>query len=176
MLIIFIAVFTIMSGKHIDDASDSSIAGFPQTKARRDKPRAVTFSRFSTMLVFPRADDKKAHYSRPDIESFKREAMLDVRALRRILASTPAAEVGEGVLLNCIGLEGLLSQDVMEAAMAARRAHVRAVLGEHRDQVRRGVGSAEMLALVSMQSSLRAQRRAERIAVGYLRLATSEDI
>jgi len=144
---------------------------FSREEIKYGKPRMVTFSPVSTAAVIPRDSTTKVHYSLQDIEAFKQETAMNVRALRHILASTPAAEVGNEVLLHCIGVENFLSQDVMGAAMAAKSAHIRSVLEEHQGQVQRGTGSVERLALVSMQSSLRARIRAEMVALGYSRLA-----
>ena len=71
-------------------------------------------------------------------------------------------------LTFAVGLEGLISRDVMARSQAqkeTRMNHARAVLQEHREQKLRGQVSASRLARVAKQSSGWSRQRAHRVAV-----------
>ena len=128
--------------------------------------RSVSFSPTSEMfIVLPQESYKSMFYSQEDIDIFKRNSYRDALQMRRHFAS--GEEISREVLYDCMGLENLVSQEVLQRIRLKRRAHVNAVL---REQQRGTNSSINSIAMVSMIHSRWARQRAEKIALSYVRL------
>ena len=122
------------------------------------------------MAIIPQDNTAEKAYSREEMRHFKQALLLDVLRLRHEFASTPAEDITQEQLSRCTGLEHLLSQAALMNITAAKQAHLDAVLEEQRNQDQRNTLDEDKLSRVSMNSSRWARVRAERLAVGYVRL------
>lgn len=113
-------------------------------------PNPVTFSDTSEMVfVSNRPEDRAAAwYSQDDHDRFELEAIRDARRMARLLGSIPATALPEVEdELNVIGIEMLLSSDLLRHLAVRRREHLRAILVGQRHCNER------QLALLSERSS-----------------------
>jgi hypothetical protein len=103
----------------------------------------------------------KTWYSEKDKVLFKSVLHRDVRSFQHLLATTPMEELSQEALYECIGLEGLLSIELMYYVKSKRRDHVRSIIK------RQEMLSDEQLALSSVRSSFASRERAQQLAAGY---------
>ncbi len=71
------------------------------------------------------------------------------------------------MLLQCLGLENLLSDKALERATRNRRSHVRKVLKEQERQWKLNIWDAEAICRVSESSSTKSKDKAMKLAIGY---------
>ena len=139
----------------------------------RGRPRGVSFDTTNQVTIIPDDRPEVKAYTQDEILTFKQNAALDVQRLRQHLASANNEAESDGndeqILYHFIGLEDYVSQARVRNLLAARRAHVVAVLWEQLSQVR-GEVDVDRLASVSTSSSRSARVRAEQMAAGYMNL------
>eukprot|EP00579_Thalassiosira_antarctica_P023696 CAMPEP_0201985246 /NCGR_PEP_ID=MMETSP0904-20121228/86379_1 /ASSEMBLY_ACC=CAM_ASM_000553 /TAXON_ID=420261 /ORGANISM="Thalassiosira antarctica, Strain CCMP982" /LENGTH=137 /DNA_ID=CAMNT_0048538863 /DNA_START=180 /DNA_END=590 /DNA_ORIENTATION=+ len=123
--------------------------------------RAVRFSQFSEVVVFPHEIMDSNAYSPADVRRFKQDLISDARVMARLLATSPAVMITEDDLLECIGIELFLKRGLARQAKERKQAHLNAIIaGQY-------LFSEEELANLSAISSRWAQGRAVNCAANY---------
>jgi hypothetical protein len=114
---------------------------------------------------------KKAWNSKHEMNSFKDAFLRDGRKMARFLAATPIDGVTSDELCHCIGIEFLISPELLAKTREGKRVHTATVLSEQaRHQRVIGSCNAEKLARVSRENSLSSRRRAHKIAIVYQKM------
>ncbi len=129
-------------------------------------------------IRYPTNEENHAKwYSRDDEASFKRQKWRDVAKYSSVLSSNVNVRDDESKtkerLLKCVGIDHLLSRDVVKKSQEitlARKVHVRAVLRRQEVLLRHGIEDPEDLAQVAMSSSRFARERSHRVAVMMMAL------
>ena len=90
----------------------------------------VSFSQFSQLALFPedKTESSKKWYSKEENRSFRQQLANDIRQIRRNLPANDAS----GREYEYVGIETLLSPEVMRLVAAKRRHHIAAILEEQR--------------------------------------------
>jgi hypothetical protein len=125
----------------------------------------VCFSRRVTRYWFQYPDKQevsKRWISKKDKTLFEQAMGHDVQSLRCLLTTTPMEEFENDILYDCIGLEALVSRQVMRFLKERKREHVRSVVKMQHCL------NDKQLAEYSMSRSLSSRERAQQIAHGYL--------
>jgi hypothetical protein len=87
--------------------------------------------------------------------------------MAKFLATTPRGNITNDELVNCIGIEFLLSPELLAKARDGKRLHSAAVLSEQAHQRVFGECIVDDLARISRDSSRSSRRRAYNIATVY---------
>eukprot|EP00970_Alexandrium_tamarense_P000658 scaffold69_cov198-Alexandrium_tamarense.AAC.98 len=102
---------------------------------------------------------KKAWNSKHEMSSFKDAFLRDGR------------KMASDELCHCIGIEFLISPELLAKTREGKRVHTATVLSEQaRHQRVIGSCNAEKLARVSRENSLSSRRRAHKIAIVYQKM------
>jgi hypothetical protein len=101
------------------------------------------------------------------MNAFKRTLLNDGRRKAKFLATTPRGNVTNDELVNCIGIEFLLSSKLLAKARDGKRLHSAAVISEQAHQRVFGECNVDDLARISRDSSRSSRRRAHTIASIY---------
>ena len=127
----------------------------------RPGSRAVRFSQFSEVVVFPQESMDSNAYSPADMSRFRQDFISDTQFMVRLLATAPAVMMTEDDLLGCIGIELILQRELARQAQERKQAHRHAIIaGQY-------VFNKEKLANMSAISSRWAQDRAVNYAANY---------
>ena len=125
------------------------------------RSRAVRFSKFSEMVVFPHEIMDSNAYSPANLRRFKQDFISDARVMAKLLATAPAVILTEDDLLECIGIELFLKRGLARQAKERKQAHLYTIIaGQY-------LFSKEELANASAISSRWAQGRAVNCASDY---------
>jgi hypothetical protein len=89
------------------------------------------------------------------------ELMCDVQEVQHLLSTTPMEAVEKEELYKCIGLENLLSRELMHYARDKKREHTRSIVKMQH------MLSDGQLSACAMQSSSQSRERAQKLAAGY---------
>jgi hypothetical protein len=142
-----------------------------QQAAVVSKSKSVRFSPNSTMYQFrypTKEENKSKWYSWQEEATFKRQRWRDVAHYSLSMTQREAATSPNELLLKCVGIDHLISRDVIakaEEIECARKEHVRTVLERQEMLWRHGVEDIDDLAQVSMSSSRFARKKSHSIAV-----------
>ena len=161
--------------------SSNLIVDFPSYPRQRNGPRTSSKSvRFAThyegvYVDYPSEEVSKRWYSEKEMKHFKHRIGQDSMLCSKVImdirdgAVTVEDEVAsKKFLVNCVGLEHLISRDVPKrynSIKKGRKEHSRLVLGEQKRQKNTCDVSSVMLAHVSKRSSEPSYMRAHNIAM-----------
>lgn len=153
--------FVERSTSQLADESYSSSNG---EETRMDVQKQVRFGEDITTYYSQYPDENEISrrwISTEEKRLFTQEMSHDVRILRCLLSSTPMEFVDEETLYECIGLECLLSIEVMQLVKERRKRHPRSIVQmQHKlDQ--------DQLAAYAISRSLESKERAQKLASGY---------
>jgi hypothetical protein len=149
------------------------LVGFPSSPRQSGNEQSTSKSvSFATSVhgVYIKYSSSLKHakwYSEEEQTGFQRVMLRDVLICSRKLASCERSDLTVEDHIRCVGLDHLISRDVMQRyadVRDGRRQHVRAVLEAQDRQRRRSVNSPEDLAHISSESSRAARMRSYRIA------------
>lgn len=121
----------------------------------------------------PVSNSEKRWYSEQDFTHFRKVMIRDAIECSFVIQNVLASEhdkrsvVEDFIINNCIGLEHLISRDVLgrcKDSRDERKRHARVVIKEHTRLLRSGSYSVERLASVSEASSKTARRRSRKFA------------
>jgi hypothetical protein len=127
------------------------------------KGKQVCFSEIKTTLVkYPSREEISERWdSKKERDVFEYEIMRDVQEVQRLLSTTPLEAVETEDLYKFVGLENLLSKEMMHYVRDEKREHVRSIVKMQH------MLSDEQLAACAMQSSSQSRERAQKLAAGY---------
>lgn len=153
------------------DVQARASAATSTNKAPASAPkRSVRFSQMSSLAFIekPSKDiiDVK-WYSKADRAHFKQTLKLDVMRMQRILATVPKEFITEDVLITCVGMEHLMSQELTFRTLQRRSEHRGAVMGEQDRQEFLYLQDDEAIRESSEKFTQWSRERAHRLAVGY---------
>jgi hypothetical protein len=130
----------------------------------------VTFANMAEVSLIdkpPQDDIDKTWNSKQEMNAFKRTLLNDGRRMAKFLANTSRGSVTNDELVNCIGIEFLLSPELLAKARDGKRLHSAAVLSEQARQRVFGECNADDLARISRDNTRSSRRRAHTIASMY---------
>ena len=148
----------------------------PQNNTDQSSPKRclVSFSEMTQVVtVEPPAppDAENIWHSKQDKALFKRALVNDVRRISSRLSDTPRDSVPQDELYECLGLECLLSPELLARSVEGRRLHTDAILSEQAHQRVFANDDEEddgsYLSYMSAVSSKPTRERAHQLAVGY---------
>lgn len=153
-------------------ADDSSVV---DTNARRLMRLNVHFSNTSTLAVYqlsPEEENAIKWDSTEDRQRLRCNQKLDVIRIRHKIQRyiEHSAEDNDQMLLECLGLENLLSDKALKRAAKRRRDHVRKVLEEQDRQLALNFWDIEAISRVSESLSTSSKEKAKALATGYWNL------
>lgn len=143
----------------------------------RSTPRAVTFSEYSELVVYPddsKSDKSTKWYSSKDRNRFRQSVIDDARRVSQEIKDLPPGEVmTHNQLCQCLGIEVFLGS--ARCAEQARRSHIAAVLSEHYRQKHNGTYDIENLSGVSKRTSEWSTTRAWMLADRFAAIRMDEN-
>mmetsp|Transcript_6101 Transcript_6101/g.12466 ORF Transcript_6101/g.12466 Transcript_6101/m.12466 type:complete len:197 (-) Transcript_6101:119-709(-) len=160
------------SSGHTDDSSAAAV----DTNARRLMLLNVHFSSASTLAIYqlsPEEENAIKWDSAEDRQRFRCNQKLDVIRIRhkiQLCKEHHSAEDNDQMLLECLGLENLLSYKTLKRAAKRRRDHVRKVLEEQESQLALNFWDVEAISRVSESSSTLSKEMAKTLATRYWNL------
>lgn len=140
------------------------IVDFPEIREQR----IVRISSTSTMFIeFRTEEDKSKKWtSAEDNRRFRQNLRRDVMDMRRRVESNPES-ISQEELWQCLGMESLLSNELVRNSFEQRMMHRQAVLAEQRRQLLLHIHDEEELCRVSEIHSQWGRERCFKIAAGY---------
>jgi hypothetical protein len=149
--------------------------------SKKNRKKSVSFSKYSTAIEidYPTIEEIAAKWYAHDEEIYFRSLVpRDATVCSMMWVRNVTDEVPYELLIRCIGVDHLLSDDVSQRYLkfkSARKTHVDTVLKEQEQQRERYECSTEELAYVSEESSKWARERAHKAAKLFMMAdATSE--
>lgn len=142
------------------------------------RPRAVSFSEFSSLVFIPKANEAESEsmwYSTEEKESIRQDLIRDATRMARTMNGTPVRSITPEHLVQCIGLEPFVTPGLARRMGQQKRAHVQAVLLEQRSQRTRGISDLDKLASISRDTSGEMTERSHRLAMGYTQLIGDDE-
>lgn len=138
--------------------------------------KSVSFSPMSRVAHIdrPTRDEKKdIWYSRQDKEIFKHIFSYDISHCSQMLMAKAAAgePLSEEEMIECVGLESVISRNIAERVMKMKRMHVDMILSEQKLQKNFRVHDEVKLARTSDKSSQESRTRSYKIAVRLMGLS-----
>ena len=140
---------------------------------RREQRRNVRFSSMSilTFVEYPTKEiNAKKWTSTEDRKSSRQAQLSDVLKTRSLIESKPRESLSQEEILQCIGIESLLTNKVLKYTCEKRRMHKQAVLAEQQRQQSLHIHDDEDLCQISEIHSQWSRERAHKIALGYSRM------
>ncbi len=140
---------------------------------RREQRRNVRFSELSTLafIEYPtKESNAKKWISTEDRKSSRQAQLSDVLKTRSLIESKPRESLSQEEILQCIGIESLLTNKVLKKTCEKRRMHRQAILAEQQRQQPLHIHDAENLCQISEIHSQWSREKAHKIAVGYSRM------
>mmetsp|Transcript_31115 Transcript_31115/g.53176 ORF Transcript_31115/g.53176 Transcript_31115/m.53176 type:complete len:180 (+) Transcript_31115:131-670(+) len=131
---------------------------------------SVSFAETSNVVLieYPSQEElRRRWYSMQERAFLKREVLRDACKMSRKLTTTPMEDISLEDLFQCIGLEGLLTPELMLAVRKGKRYHSRSILLAQHLQCQRNITDAEELSLISQQNSESTRTRSQEIAARY---------
>ena len=114
---------------------------------------------------YPSTDEvTKRWNSKKDKHTFQQQLIHDVQSIRLLLSTTPMDALEKEVLYECVGLEALISIQVMRFVKEKRRRHTRSIV-EMQDCL-----SEDHLSAYAESQSSESRERAQKIAAGNLKI------
>lgn len=152
------------------------IVDFPSSSLStlKEQLKSVRFAPFCDVkLVEYTSSSEMRWYSEQDFSHFRkimiRDAIRCSFAMQKVFANEHNRRAStRDLFIKCIGLEPLISRDVLargQAIAVERKRHAECVLREQRRLIRSGSFSVERLASVSQASSKTARKRSRKFAV-----------
>ena len=138
------------------------------------RSHAVTFSICSDLYIVPASEQDRSTtwYTSEDKQGFRRSMVKSIRKITRELEELPmGATMTQCQLLNCLGIELLITSGVARSAAEVRRAHIDAILSEQRLQKLQGVCDIDRISSISEERSHWTVERARKLATGYAALS-----
>lgn len=118
-----------------------------------------------TFVDIPTQDEaRKIWYNKQDRMQFKITQRKDRERVSHILASSSSESITQEDLCECIGMENLLSINVMIRTLEHKQNHVNTIVSEQRRQRSLNIHDEEYLGLVAANSSRLSRERSQRIA------------
>lgn len=161
-------------------SEEDLIVGFPRQSSETNNfevaEKFVRFSKYSTAknIAYPTREQISAKwYSKADEDRFKRDIMRDATICSMWwMEGIEGKKITKDLLMECVGLDHLMSDDVMERyreVQMTRRIHVQTVLNEQKLQRELNALSSSRLAHVAKQSSQWPRERAQMTAEMFLK-------
>lgn len=130
------------------------------------RPRAVTFSQYSSLALISKDDMKSKWYSAEEKQEIRQALIRDVRHMSKELDCTDA--IGAEQLYQCVvGIENCMTHGLARHVAKKRREHTDAILAEQCLQAETGVCDPEKLSSISKKQSRWSRNRAHKLALGY---------
>ena len=126
-------------------------------------PREVGFTKFSELVLIPKDEQGLKWYNSQEKAGFHQELVSDVRRLSGELERTGSEVLTPKVLLNCMGIEVLVTRGLLRRKTEQKRMHIHTVLSEQQLQRRQGISDPEKLSRVAKQSSTSSAKRARKL-------------
>mmetsp|Transcript_32758 Transcript_32758/g.55733 ORF Transcript_32758/g.55733 Transcript_32758/m.55733 type:complete len:165 (-) Transcript_32758:672-1166(-) len=156
---------------------DDLIVDFPSERKTvkgcvrgRKSKRSVRFAEMCLLAITePKSPEELAATwcSKRERDAFRIQLMRDLSRMRRKVATTPMASIGDDDMYGLIGMEAILSQDVLVRTKQHKVDHVNTLLAEQARQRRSNAYDYEELSRVACESSEKARNRAHKVAKGY---------
>ena len=138
------------------------------------RSHAVTFSICSDLYIVPASEEDRSTtwYTTEEKQGFRRSMVKSIRKITRELEELPmGATMTQCQLLDCLGIELLITSGVARSAAEVRRAHIDAILSEQRLQKLQGVCDIDRISSISEEGSHLTTERARKLATGYAALS-----
>jgi len=134
--------------------------------------KQVRFSEDTDLQCFQypsREEVSERWISKKEKEIIARKMLRDIARIRHVLSTTPMEEVDKEILYACVGLEALITSQVMKFLKVKKRQHTRSIV-----EMQYHLGH-EQLAAYAEKSSLESRERAHKLAAGYLEILSPFD-
>ena len=146
----------------------------PQHHHRRP---CVTFDHYSELALIPKDEAQPKWFSPEEKRRFRRNLIADARRMKRIMQEEgdqqqddPTYCSPEDRIIDCLGLEALINQNLMMTIAKKRQEHIASILAEQKTQKALGIVDAERMSRVSQESSNWTCCRAQKLALAYSEL------
>ena len=156
---------------HLKQTSETDgndlIVDFGHRRSPANADKQVSFSDDIIVHCFhyPSRDEvSKRWNSKTDKHFFDQEMARDVLRIRCLLSITPMENLEKEALYVCVGLESLVSSEVMRFLKKQKRDHARSIVEMQYCL------SGEQLAAHAASQSLQSRERAQKLAAGYLKI------